>query len=240
MNDRMFAALAHHERHLVEYIQSKNRNGASPMSTGQQRSQPMYQGIMPHGINVQPNGNDADLYDAKSLVIDQPMEFPPLDVPLDLIEKASEVEPIPFEELNLSGSSSSGMFSPGNGNTITEAMYAARNGLGVESEWHNNQQQQSAFTHSSGVNPRYATYNGNANMDPRHSISALSIDWETFEMLDRAGGGDGMDEAGAMRGQQHHHHHHSATHDLPGAFHPIAQVAGASDGPLQGLAAYQV
>jgi hypothetical protein len=236
MNDRMFAALAHHERHLVEYIQSKNRNGASPMSTGQQRSQPMYQGIMPHGINAQSNGNGTDLYDAKSLVIDQPMEFPPLDVPLDLIEKASEVEPIPFEELNLSGSSSSGMFSPGNGNTITEAMYTARNGLGGESEWHNNQQHQTTFTHSSRTNPRYATYNGNANMDPRHSISALSIDWEAFEMLDRAGE-DGMYETGAMRGPHHNHH---ASQDLQGAFHPIAQAAGAADGPLQGLAAYQV
>jgi hypothetical protein len=73
-------------------------------------------------------------------------------------------------------------------------------------------------------------------MDPRHSISALSIDWETFEMLDRAGE-DGMYETGAMRGPHHNHH---ASHDLQGAFHPIAQVAGAADGPLQGLAAYQV
>jgi hypothetical protein len=281
MNDRMFKALANHERHLAEYVQSRNRSSGNGSSGGGASSQPpqqgqMYQGIMPHGMN---GGGvavaDVDDY-AKPLVIDQPMQFPALDAPLDLIEKASDVEPIPFEELHLSASSSSSAMyqqqQQQQGSVVAnallnEAMNQHNGNVNLGNSCGSDYCHPTYGAASNGAAPRYTYGNSVSNnngsgsgnnhggqsnngntMDPRNSVSALSIDWETFEMLEQTV--DSMDHAAAAAAaaqQQLQYHsqnsqqllqpHHDA---LQGGFHPISQTANGGTVQLQGGLAYQV
>ena len=84
----MFNAFADHKRRLVEYVDSICR--------GSNKSIEPVQDIVPSDdITAQ-----ADV-GYKQLVVDQPMEFPALDLSPDTSERNSDLEPIPFANLRL-------------------------------------------------------------------------------------------------------------------------------------------
>lgn len=157
MDDRMFTALANHERHLADCIDSKYR-GKEHNDAVRRFDEPAFetfsQGIVPSGMRVRP---DYDVLYIKPLTIEQSMQLPSADVPLDLIEKASDLEPIPLGELQLS---SKAMFEDADDrvNSVEQL-----------------------FQQPTVAVPRYSYTSGSG--DHRVSISALAIDW-SLDMLD--------------------------------------------------------
>jgi hypothetical protein len=146
MNERMFAAVAEHERLANEYVDSHRSRSLGGISSNNSVTQ------APKHESMDRRCTSATLQQthlhggcvgktSESLMIEQRMEFVPRDTSLYAIQLASSVEPIPYCYSNV-------QFQP----LAASQMQ---------------QQHRLSFIYN----------------NPRSSISALSVDWETLEYL---------------------------------------------------------
>lgn len=192
MDDRLFTALAEHEKRLAEFIDSNRRLSSgggdregrianiSDSSNNNELELIDQSGISQGTIGVMlmnVQGRDsAPPYNP--LVVEQPMQFVAHDLPLDAIQKAMDVEPIPFGNMRMPSATLPSPYDPhGQGGASGGDLSPMR---------------------------RYSFMN-----NPRASTSALSIDWETLELLHEYDG-DRADELNAEANipPNHIHHHH--------------------------------